>query len=50
MFKKNTGVEITDLLQNPEPLIPVLVDSMFIRLQLDKFIAVYLMVSLDEAV
>lgn len=50
MFKKNTGVEITDLLQNAEPLIPVLVDSKFIRLQLDKFIAVYLIVSLDEAV
>jgi len=38
------------LLQNAEPLILVLVDSMFVRLQIDKFIAVYLIVSLHEAV
>lgn len=50
MLKKNIGIEVMDLLQNPESLISVLVDSMFIILQLDKFIAVYLIVSLHEAV
>lgn len=47
---KNTGIEIMDLLQNPEPLIPVLMESMFVRLQLDEFIAVYLIVSFHETV
>lgn len=47
---KNTGIEIMDLLQNPEPLIPVLVESMFVRLQLGEFIAVYLIVSFHETV
>lgn len=49
MFKKNIGIEILDLLQNSESLVLVLWDFMFVRLELDKFIAVYLIALLHEA-
>lgn len=36
MFVNNTGVEITDIFQKLWPLIPVLVDFMFVSLQHEK--------------